>query len=432
MRPIQRRWLGLLVAMLVSVGFAAGVVADRLWLAPAPLVSAGGVATGATGDAASAAANELDVFNDVWKMVQDQYYYQPIDRARVVQAAIKGLVGALEDENSRYLTPDESSGTRSQMQGYFEGIGVWLDTDDGRLRIIAPMDNSPAQRAGVQPNDVIVIIDGRDVVGMKVDDALKLVRGKAGTSVRLGLRRLGGAEVIEIAVERAKIEVDAVTYRRLDDNIGYVRATVFGDKTTDQLDAALKDLQRQGVRAIVLDLRNNGGGWVSAAREMVGRFVPDGTALVEVSRAGERVDPVLTSADTQMYTTPLVVLVNGGSASASEIVAGALQDRGRATLIGERTFGKGSIQQVREFRDSSSVRLTTAQWLTPAKRVIEKRGIMPDVVIGPEGEPADDLLRAAQRQTRLPRALGPANPDGRLGPPDYQLERARQFILTGK
>ena len=432
MPPLRRLLWGFIVTVLIGAGFVSGVVVDRVWLAPAPLVAAGGVAASATSDAVGAAANDLDVLNDVWKMVQDQYYYQPVDRARVVQAAIKGMVGALEDDNSRYLTPEENAGSRSQMQGYFEGIGVWLDTDDGQLRIIAPMDNSPAQRAGVQPNDVIVRVDGRDISDLKVDDALKLVRGNAGTTVRLGLRRLGDAALIDVTVERAKIDVESVTYRKLDDNIGYIRATVFGDKTTDQLDAAVRDLQRQGVRAIVLDLRNNGGGWVSAAREMVGRFVPDGTALVEVSRAGERVDAVLTSNNAQAYSTPLVVLVNGGSASASEIVAGALQDRGRATLIGERTFGKGSIQQVREFRDSSSVRLTTAQWLTPSKRVIEKKGIMPDVVIGPAGDSADDLLRASQRQTRLPRALGPTNPDGRLGPPDLQLERARQFILTGK
>jgi carboxyl-terminal processing protease len=242
---------------------------------------------------------------------------------------------------------------------------------------------------------------------------------------------MGSDAVVDLVVERARIDVDAVTFRLLDENIGYVRASVFGDKTTAQLDAALKELSAKGARAIVLDLRNNGGGWVVAAREMVGRFVANGTALIEVSRSGERVDEVLTSADVRVYATPLVVLVNGGTASASEIVAGALKDRGRATIIGERTFGKGSIQQVREFRDASSVRLTTALWLTPDRRTIEKQGILPDLFVGADGAFVDDYLRPAQRIVRPARTLGPTNPDGRLGPPDHQLERARQFLLTG-
>jgi carboxyl-terminal processing protease len=430
--PVRTYVLALLIAAGLVGSFTAGVAADRLWLQPAAPAAGAAISSLASDVATAPAANDLEVFNDVWKMIQDQYYRQPIDRAKMVQAATKALVAALEDEHSRYLTPDENEPARAQMQGHFEGIGVWLDTDDGRLRIIAPMDGSPAQRAGVQPNDVIVRVDGRDVTGLKPDEALKLVRGKAGTKVTLGLRRPNAEGIIELEIERAKIEVDAVSYRVLDDNVGYVRATVFGDKTTAQLDAALKELSARRVRGIVLDLRNNGGGWVAAAREMVGRFVPDGAALIEVSRSGRRVDPVITSREVQVYDTPLVVLVNGGTASASEIVAGALKDRGRATIIGERTFGKGTIQQVRDFRDSSSLRLTTAQWLTPAERTIEKQGITPDVVIGPEGEPVDDLLRPWLAQPRLPRALGPTNPDGRTGPPDYQLERGRQYLLNGR
>lgn len=428
---VRTFFLSLLITSGLLGSFTAGVVADRLWFQPAPIHAADQVSSLAS-DATAQTRGELDTFNDAWKMVNDQYYRGPIDRQKVLYAAIKGMVGALEDEHSRFLTPEENEPTRSQMEGHFDGIGVWVSTDEGVLRVIAPMDGSPAQRAGIQADDVIVRIDGREVTGMKPDEALPLVRGKAGTRVRLAVRRVGAAEPIEVEVERARIEVDAVSARILDGNIGYVRATVFGDKTTAQLDAALKDLSAKNVRGIVLDLRNNGGGWVSAAREMLGRFLPDGPALVEQSRGGERVDAVLTSGEVRVYDVPLVVLVNSGSASASEIVAGALKDRGRATIIGERTYGKGSIQQVRDFSDTSSLRLTTALWLTPNKRAIDKQGIVPDIAIGPEGQSLDDTLRSSLLRPRQPRALGPANPDGRTGPPDRPLERAREFLLNGK
>jgi carboxyl-terminal processing protease len=429
--PVRIVFLALLISAGMVGSFGAGVLADRVWLQPAAVAGADRLCS-LESDVPARAQNDLETLTEVWKMINEQFYFQPIDRQKIIYAGIKGMVGALEDKNSHFLTPDENVSNRSQMQGHFDGIGVWIDTEGGVLRVIAPMDGSPAQRAGILPNDVIVKIDGRDITIMKPDEALPLVRGKAGTPVHLVLQRPGQTELIELSVERARIEVDAVTHRVLDDNVGYIRATVFGDKTTPQLDAALKDLTARNVRGIVLDLRNNGGGWVSASREMLGRFLPDGAALIEVSRGGERVDTVVTSSDVRAYEVPLVVLVNAGSASASEIVAGALKDRQRATIIGERTYGKGSIQQVRDFNDRSSVRLTTAQWLTPNKKTIEKDGITPDIVVGPEGEYADDVLRSSLLRPRTPRALGPTNPDGRTGPPDLQLERARQFLVNGK
>jgi hypothetical protein len=181
--------------MVIAAGlvgsFVAGVMADRFWLMPAPSAAAGSVSSVTSDVVAATSATDLEVFNEVWKMVQDQYYHQPVDRARVVRAAIKGMVDALEDEHSHFLTPEENEPARNQLQGHFDGIGVWLDTEGGQLRIIAPMDGSPAQRGGVRSNDVIVRVDGRVVTGLKTDEALKLIRGKAGTMVRLGLQRPG-------------------------------------------------------------------------------------------------------------------------------------------------------------------------------------------------------------------------------------------------
>lgn len=427
--PVRTFLMSFVFTLGLLISFCGGVVADRLWFQSTPIGAVDRL-SGLTTDVTPRPRNDLETFNEVWKMVQEQYYFQPVDKQKVLNAGLKSIVGALGDDHSHFLTPDENNVNKSQMQGHFDGIGVWISTDDGRLRVIAPMDDSPAQRAGIMPDDIIIRVDGRQVV--KPDEALALVRGKAGTKVQLTIQRAGNTEPLDFEVERARIEVDAVTYRVIDGNIGYIRATVFGDKTTAQLDAALKDLAGRGVRGIVLDLRNNGGGWVVSAREMLGRFLPDGTALVEMSRSGERVDTVLTSGEVRIYSTPLVVLVNSGSASASEIVAGALKDRQRATIVGERTFGKGSIQQVREFNDGSSARLTTALWLTPSKATIEKQGITPDIYVGPEGTPIDDTIGAWMLRSRQPRALGPTNPDGLTGPPDAQLERARQFLLVGR
>ena len=431
---IRAFFVSLMITGALLTSFGAGVLVDRLWLQPVP-ASAGVRVTSLASDTAQPAppeTDELAVFHDVWKMIQEQYYFQPVDRAKVLHAATKAMVQALGDDHSLFLTPQENEASRGQMQGHFDGIGVWVSTEDDVLRIIAPMDGSPAQRVGIEPNDIIRQIDGRDVSSMKTDEALALVRGKVGTTVRLALERAGATELIEVEVERARIEVDAVTSQVLDGDIGYVRVSVFGDKTTEQLDKALASMEERNVKGIILDLRNNGGGWLVSSREMLGRFLGDGPALIERSRNGDQIDTVITSTTVRVYETPLVVLVNGGTASASEIVAGALQDRQRATIVGERTYGKGSIQTVRELSDGSSARLTTSLWLTPNEHTIHKQGITPDIVVGPEGELVDDVLRPWLARPRTPRALGPTNPDGLTGPPDRQLERAINLLLHGK
>ena len=267
---------------------------------------------------------------------------------------------------------------------------------------MAPIPGSPAEEAGIQAGDVILSIDGKSVAGLSDSEALELLKGPAGEKVALSMQR-GASDPYSLEVERRKIPVPVVKYK-LDtaNNLAIIQIVVFGDKTTAELDAALKAAENDGVDGIVLDLRNNGGGWVQSAQETIGRFVPadSGAALYEdfdPNVDGDEVEQKIISGDVSAYDTPMVVLVNNGTASAAEIVAGALHDYGRATIVGETTFGKGSVQRVHEFEDGSSFRLTFAHWLTPKKHAIDKAGIEPDydVAASPPNEKGDAQLDAA-------------------------------------
>jgi carboxyl-terminal processing protease len=262
--------------------------------------------------------------------------------------------------------------------------------------------STTTEEAGILAGDVILRIDGQSVEGLGETEALDLLQGPAGEKVSLSLQR-GDEPPFSLEVERRKIPVPVVTYK-LDKkaNVGVITIVVFGDKTAAELDAALEAARNDGVDGIVLDLRNNGGGWVQSAQETIGRFVPEdtGPALYEdfdPNVEGDEVSQPILSGDTTAYDLPLVVLVNNGTASAAEIVAGALSDYGRAKIVGETTFGKGSVQRVHEFEDGSSFRLTFAHWLTPGRHVIDKVGIAPDLEVPatPANEVGDAQLDAA-------------------------------------
>jgi carboxyl-terminal processing protease len=270
------------------------------------------------------------------------------------------------------------------------------------MTIVAPIPGSPAEDAGIKAGDVILRIDGKSVQGMTDTDALELLKGPAGETVALDMQRAGGTPY-SLDVERRKIPVPAVTYTLNEAaNVAIIKIVVFGDKTSAELDTAITAAKNDGVSGIVLDLRNNGGGWVQSAQETIGRFVPagHGAALYEdfdPSVDGDEVEQPIVAGDVSAYDIPLVVVVNNGTASAAEIVAGALHDYGRAAIVGETTFGKGSVQRVHEFEDGSSFRLTFAHWLTPDKHAIDKVGITPDFPVDatPSSEVGDAQLDAA-------------------------------------
>lgn len=270
------------------------------------------------------------------------------------------------------------------------------------MTIVAPIPGSPADEAGIRPGDVILRIDGTAVQGLTDSEALELLKGPAGETVALDLQRKDGS-LLSLEIERRKIPVPMVTYTRDEGaNIGVIRIVVFGDKTAAELDAAIEAAKTDAVDGIILDLRNNGGGWVQSAQETIGRFVPAdrGPALYEDFDPGVEGDEIaqpIIAGDAPVVDLPMVVLVNNGTASAAEIVAGALRDYERATIVGETTFGKGSVQRVHEFDDGSSFRLTFAHWLTPKKHGIDKAGIEPDFAVAatPENEKGDAQMEAA-------------------------------------
>ncbi len=389
--------LGLLVAV---SAFGAGMLAERDLFNPA-----NSSASAVNGDGPDTGFDRLDEVRD---LVEQEYYGRPATSAEEASfdnaletAAIQGMMSGL-DGYSTYLVPSQQADVHDQLSGEYQGIGVWVDFPKGVATIVAPIPGSPAEAAGLRAGDVIEAVDGTSLTGVSEDDALALVRGPEGSTVTLTIRRTGEAASLRIPVVRGRIPLQSVLYHRLEpENVAWIAVSVFGDKTTAELDTALKQATADGVRGIVIDLRNNGGGWVQSAQEMIGRFVPAsaGPALYEDERpdgSARKSEPII-EGDVKIYDLPLVVLVNGGTASAAEIVTGALRDYGRATVVGERTFGKGSVQRVHDFEDGASARITFAEWLTPKLGRIQGDGIAPDVVVA---LPDDQGMSASDPQIR--------------------------------
>jgi carboxyl-terminal processing protease len=380
--------LGMLIAV---TSFAAGILSERDLFHGESSIDVGNRIGSLTADSETG-NDDFARLDQVRSLIESEYYAWPDDpaaRAALLRdlenRAIQGMMQGL-DGYSAYLVPVEQKPLAEQMSGEYEGIGVWVESPDGVLTIVAPMPGSPAEAAGLRSGDVIDAADGHALAGVGEQDALALVRGPSGTKVRLTIRRPGTPQAFDVEVMRQKIQMPAVVYHKLaDSNLGYIQVTVFGDKTTAELDAALGRARADRVKGIILDLRNNGGGWVQSAQEMIGRFVPadKGVALyedVDPNDADLTPEPIV-AGGTEVFDLPVDVLVNSGTASASEIVAGALRDYGRARLVGERTFGKGSVQRVHDFNDGASARITFAVWLTPNKTVIQTEGLEPDVEV---------------------------------------------------
>jgi carboxyl-terminal processing protease len=396
----------------------------------------------------------FESFWETFRLANSEFYGRPADNQKMIYGAAKGMVESLGDPYTSFLTPQEAENVASSLRGDFNGIGITFELRDGLPTVLAPIPDTPAERAGVRSKDIFIAVDGRDVTKMDSDQIVSLVRGPAGTKVRITFVR-AGKPPFDVEITRAKIVVPSVTLKMLDGNIAHITVSVFGDKTTEEFDKALNEAQANKAAGIVLDLRNNGGGWVMAAVQMLGRFLPQGTvAFYESHKADGSEDiPQEVRADgPKFYDIPLVVLVNGGSASASEIVSGALQDHGRAKLIGEQTFGKGSEQNVHTFDDGSSARITFAHWLTPKKKDINPR---PTPTVGPGTPlplptftpvPSVTVEPAAATATAEARPLSPVFTDRGLTPDievlrtekdfneekDPQLDRAVEYLKTGK
>ena len=320
-------------------------------------------------------------FFQAWDIVHEQYVDQPVDDVKLMQGAISGMMSGLGDIHSSYMDPETYQQANAPLQGGYTGIGAWVDTSGDSLIIVAPMPDSPAEAAGLQPGDTVIGIDGEDVTGIAPDIVLQSILGPADTVVVLTVIREGVDDPFDVSITRAEIEIPVLQYEMLENNIAYINLYQFSINAGEEFQAALEDLLAQNPAGIILDLRDDTGGYLDAAFEITSFFIEDGPIMIEEWGDGtEHTYDALGNA--LVPDLPLVVLVNGGSASASEITAGAIQDRGRGTLVGSTTYGKGSVQNWIELEgDNGAIRVTVARWLTPNRKQIHGVGLTPDVEV---------------------------------------------------
>lgn len=335
--------------------------------------------------------DEFAPFWEVWNITHREYFDQPLDDDVLVQGAIEGMLATLGDPNTRYLDPVSQAESEQEMDGEFEGIGVRIEmVEDVGVVVIAPIEGTPAQQAGIRAGDVLLKADG--IALTDTDIAVNLVRGPSGEPVTLTVGRDG--EELEITVVRGVIELESIIGRMLPDNIAYIQITQFANDTSDEFSAELESLVGQNPDGLIIDLRNNPGGLLSSVVDISDELLSEGLILTEEFGNGRENEFTADSGD-MGESVPLVVLVNEGSASASEVLAGAIQARDRGTIVGTQSFGKGTVQSVNSLSNGGGFRVTIAHWLTPDDEWIHEVGVSPDVVIeAAEGE-ADPQLDAA-------------------------------------
>ncbi len=309
------------------------------------------------------------------------YYTERLNERELLYGAIRGLVEGLDDPYSRFLTPEEYQRFNSiDLEGEFIGIGVQIAIRDGRVVVIAPLAGSPAERAGVRAGDIILEIDGRSTEGLTLDEAVALLRGESGTPVTLKVQHLDGA-IEEVTIIREVIVVDPVDYRLEEEGIGYIRLTTFNRKAEREFDQALGDLLAAGIGGLILDLRGNPGGLLDEAIAVASRFIDEGAILKSTDRYTTRAYP---TQGNNLPNLPVAVLIDRGTASAAEILAGAIQDHRMGVLVGEPTFGKGLIQTPFTLSDGSAVIITTAEYTTPNGHRVQDLGLVPDIPVSGE------------------------------------------------
>jgi carboxyl-terminal processing protease len=321
----------------------------------------------------------LDLIRKVLELIKSDYVEENLDEQQLIYGAIEGMLKKLDDPYTRFMEPKVYKEMQVETQGEFGGLGIVISIKDRMLTVVSPIDDTPAARAGIMAGDMIVKIDGKDVIDIALHDAVKLLRGPVGSTVTISVLREGEKETTDYEIVRQIIKLPSVKYWTIAPNIGYIRLTQFIQTSSEDLEKALIDLEKNGAKSIILDLRNNPGGLLTAAVEVGRKFVPKGDIVSIKGRDGE--ENTYSSFFKYHPLMPLIVLINGGSASASEIVAGAIKDNNRGLLLGKKSFGKGSVQTVISLNDGSAMALTTALYYTPSGVNIHKSGIKPDIVV---------------------------------------------------
>ncbi len=389
-----RNILLILVALIFTAGtFSGGMIVG--WALPKhPALGLQGLSlpgTAATPQpqmptpAADQTTNLNDLFRafwETWDVIHQQYVDQPVDDVKLMRGAISGMLASLGDKHTSYMDPSQFQQVNTQLSGEYEGIGAFVDITGEFLVITSPMAGTPAEKAGLQAGDKVIAVDGQSMQGIDGQLVLNKVLGPAGTPVKLTILRTGVDQPFDVSIVRAKIIIPSIQSKMLDKNIAYIRLNTFGETSAVDLRKALQEALAKKPAGLVFDLRNNGGGYLTTAIDVVSQFIPQGkVAMYEVKADGTR--NTFTSKGGGLATEiPLVVLVNEGTASASEITAGAIQDYLRGQLVGMTTYGKGSVQVFLPLVDQQgAIRVTTARWLTPKERQINDVGLKPDVEV---------------------------------------------------
>jgi len=377
--------------------------------------------------------DELRLFTEVFQRIKSSYV-EPVDDARLLEDALRGMIAGL-DPHSSYLEPEEFEDLQANTSGEFGGLGIEIGSEDGFIRVITPIDDTPAQRAGIKAGDLITKLDETPVQGMSLNEAVELMRGKPGSKIILTIVRQGEEKPLEIEVVRDVIQVASVKSRMLDEGFAYVRVSQFQVDSGKEVNKHLKRLMKNKLKGVVLDLRNNPGGVLQAAVDISDTFLSEGLIVYTKGRLAESEQRFSATSDTLVPDLPMVVLINGGSASASEIVAGALQDQERAVIMGVDSFGKGSVQTILPLTKERALKLTTARYYTPSGRSIQAQGIKPDI----EVKDADITLREGGREFLKEKDLSGHLENGaeqkaaktkqdNLAPRDYQLYEALNLL----
>ncbi|HOB62461.1 MAG TPA: S41 family peptidase [Candidatus Competibacteraceae bacterium] len=390
--------------------------------------------------------DELRTFTGVLDAIKEDYV-EPVKDKELLENAIRGMLSNL-DPHSAYLDAEAFQDLQIGTSGEFGGLGIEVGQEDGFIKVITPIDDTPAQRAGIKAGDLIIRLDDTSVKGMPLADAIQRMRGKPNTPITLTIVREGARKPIKIKLVREVIQVKSVKSRLLDPGFGYLRITQFQAKTAQDLQQALQELEQQNkgpLKGVILDLRNNPGGVLNGAVDVADDFLEDG-AIVQTKGRGDGSDQTFKATPGDLLKgAPMVVLVNGGSASASEIVAGALQDHRRALIVGERTFGKGSVQTILPLGNGTAVKLTTARYYTPNGRSIQAEGIVPDInlksfKVAADSSTETDFIKESDLTGHLRNDKSDGKPagdspdaktggaDGDLAQNDYQLYEALNLL----
>lgn len=362
----------------------------KLWLAMGVVIGAAGAITGQVMAEKQSVAQpvipveELRAFVSVYDRIK-QTYVEDTSDSEIIEKAIEGMVSSL-DPHSSYLPPKNFKDMQVSTHGEFGGLGIEVTMEDGFVKVVAPIDDTPAFEAGVKAGDMIIRLDGKTVKGMTLNDAVNVMRGKPQTDIEVTIMRKGEDAPIKIVITRDIIKIRSVKARMLEKNYGYVRISQFQVPTGDQLVAKIKSLKEENgsdLKGIVLDLRNNPGGVLTASVDVVDAFLDEAKVVYTEGRIPDSDEEFYAKDGDVLNGAPIVVLMNGGSASASEIVAGALQDHKRAVIVGQKSFGKGSVQTIMPLSNGAAIKLTTARYFTPNGRSIQAQGIEPDIVLEP-------------------------------------------------